>query len=67
MRIDQVSAMLKYAAWERAKGELRAIAAMHGCHPGGEPDEVALDAKYEQARRTVEEFIDNFEDGGLHE
>lgn len=57
---------LKAAQWERAKGELRALAAMQGSYqsrrsPDGE------EPRWLTIERRIEEFIKEFEDEGLHE
>lgn len=54
---------MRTAAWEEAKGKLRALAALQGAEPGGGPNEV----RWMQAAGKIERFIAAFEAYGLHE
>lgn len=56
--------MLLAAQWERAKGELRALASMQGnraSHADSDP------GKWQDLTERVEAFIESVEDNGLHE
>lgn len=61
--METITNMLKAAAWERAKGELRALAAMQGSYPSTE----GRGDKWETVHDAVETFIDNFESEALQE
>jgi hypothetical protein len=65
MSFDPWLSPLKAAAWERAKGELRAVVAIHGAVQSGTPPGEPF--PYEELQRRVEAFITEVEDEGLHE
>lgn len=66
MRNDEIPAAIysamKAAAWERAKGELRALVAMQGSVPSTDTA-----SRWDEAGARIEKFITRFEDDGLHE
>ncbi len=60
-----IISMMKAAQWERAKGELRALAFMQGAYP-------AEDGSHEKERwynlhNRIEAFVKDIHDHGLHE
>ena len=57
---EQFIATMKAAAWERAKGELRAVSAIEGSQPSGTTRYAVIDSE-------IEQFIQSFEDQGYHE
>lgn len=54
---------LKAIQWERAKGELRAFAALAGSYSSSE----GMGDKWKRIDTEVKWFIDHFEKHGLHE
>lgn len=57
------------AAWEDAKGKLRAVVAILGSYPAGTGPCIARDgeeSKYEAMHRRVEGFIKEIEDEELY-
>ena len=67
--MNDVRTALKAIQWERAKGELRAFAALAGSYPssGKEPTESDTYEKWQKIEDEVKWFINNFEMHGLHE
>lgn len=67
MSLDEtIYCAMKAAAWERAKGELRALVMIKGAVSS---DGVPFGAPfpYEALQARVEDFIRGIEDDGLHE
>ena len=69
-----IASLLKSQQWERAKGEMRAFAAMQGSHftewgPGNAPSTAskARCDRWEELDRLTEAFIKEVEDNSLHE
>lgn len=61
---------LKAQQWERAKGELRALAALHGSQPAQYAPRTGAhipNDRWEKCRDAVEDFIKRIEHNGLHE
>lgn len=65
--LDEVQRYLigavKAAAWEEAKGKLRALVALSGQNPASEEGT----ERYERIKGKVERFIRSFEEYGLDE
>jgi len=63
--MDHVRTALKAIQWERAKGELRAFAALSGSYPNSGTGEIS--PKFLRTVAAIETFIKNFEDEAYHE
>ena len=61
--MEHVRTALKAIQWERAKGELRAYAALSGSYNSSD----GMGEKYEETDKCVESFIADFEERSLHE
>jgi hypothetical protein len=55
---------MKLAQWEEAKGKLRALVALQGSMPSGDPSTMR---RFEELGLKVEAFITEIEDEALHE
>lgn len=62
----QIITTLKAAAWERAKGELRSVAALSGTHFSHRADAEGK-FPYQYGEEAIEAFIADFEAESLHE
>ena len=60
---EKILQALRAMAWERAKGELQA--ALHTYYSKYKPSGERDDGQYQQAAKTVREFIQQVEDNGL--
>lgn len=56
--------MMKAQQWERAKGELRALAYMQGSYPAGGGHTFE---RWKNIHNRIEAFIKDIHDHGLHE
>lgn len=62
-----IDAALKGQAWERAKGELRALVQIQGSYSTGIPSHMKTEPdQWELLKAKVNEFIEAVENDGLH-
>lgn len=61
---DDYRVPLKYMLWEEAKGKLRALAAVQGSYPSGDPETAK---RFEALTAKVEAFIKEVNDEELQE
>ena len=59
----ELDEMLKAQQWERAKGEMRAFAAICGSYNS----DAGMGDRWEEIEARIEDFIKAFEGDGLHE